>query len=144
MAFKPTEIIVHHSLTKDSETVSWGAIRYYHTATLGWKDIGYHAGIELVQSGTHQYYEALMGRMWDTPGAHCKGHNNKSLGICFVGNYDDDVPNDEMLEAGAKVIRLWMALYDIPFTQIFRHSAFATYKTCPGLRFPFYKLISLL
>ena len=54
----PRRIIIHHSATKDGRTFSWSAIRRYHVHTLGWTDIGYHAGIELIGDD----FECLFGR----------------------------------------------------------------------------------
>ena len=135
--FVPSKIIVHHSLTKDSGTVSWGAIRKFHTETLKrpYKDIGYHAGCELVMSGSELYYEVLMGRMWTESGAHCRGQNSNSLGICFIGNYDRLAPKKEMLEAGAKVIALWLDLFSLSINDIYSHHNFAPHKSCPGALF---------
>lgn len=138
--FIPKKVIVHHSLTKDSTTVSWGAIRRYHTQTLGWKDCGYHAGVELVKSGNESYYEILMGRTWDIQGAHSKGQNHNSLGICFVGNYDKEEPPRAMLIVGVKIIRLWMKLYNIAVSDILGHRDFLGYKSCPGTQFDLEKL----
>jgi len=132
LGFIPKKIIVHHSLTKDSESVSWGAIRRYHMQTLGWKDCGYHVGIELIISGDKPCYEALFGRIWDEPGAHVAGQNRSSLGICFVGNYDKIAPKKEMLQAGAKVIALWLRLFGLSVDDIYPHHNFNINKSCPG------------
>lgn len=129
--FTPNKIVIHHSLTEDGSTVSWGAIRRYHTEHCGWIDIGYHAGIELV----YTEYEIFFGRPWDTPGAHTLGQNRTSLGFCFVGNYDLTLPAEKLLKTGAKLIRLWMKLYNIPKDRVYKHHDFADYKTCPGTRF---------
>jgi len=131
----PKKIIVHHSLTKDSQTVSWGAIRRYHTHTLMWRDIGYHAGVELVMSGGEPGFETLLGRMWDISGAHVRGQNYDSLGICFVGNYDKIPPKKPMLEMGAKVIALWLKLFDLSVDDIYSHHYFNIHKSCPGKSF---------
>lgn len=136
---KIKRIFLHHSATKDSGTVSWSMIRNYHVRTLGWSAIGYHAGTELITSGGEPYYEIFMGRMWDKPGAHARGNNSDSLALCFVGDYDLVKPKDKMLVTGAKIIRLWMKLFDISIDEIYGHRDFST-KSCPGKMFDIDKL----
>ena len=135
MAFKVQKVIVHHSLTKDSGSVSWGAIRRYHIQQMKWSGIGYHAGVELVLSGQEINYEILMGREWDRSGAHTRGHNTNSLGICFVGNYDKIPPPKKMLITGARVIALWLRLFNLTIKDIYSHHHFNVYKSCPGVYF---------
>ena len=99
-------------------------------------DVGYHAGIELVNDD----FFAIMGRPWDMSGAHTIGQNSWSLGLCFVGNYDVEEPDEDMIAEGVKIVKLWRKLYEIPRSEIRRHSEFAN-KTCPGTRFPFSEFI---
>jgi hypothetical protein len=135
-SFHPTRIIIHHSLTKDSDTVSWNAIRDYHIQTLGLADIGYHAGVELIRG----HHEALFGRPWHIPGEHTREHNHDSLGICFIGNYDEHPPSDPLLITGAKVIRIWMDVFEIELPRIFTHNYFNAAKSCPGSEFDMVRL----
>jgi len=128
---KPTHVIIHHSLTKDGKTVSWNAIRHYHTKVLGWDDIGYHYGVELIGEAP----EILCGRMLDRQGAHCRGHNRNSLGICFVGNFDYGPPPAAQLRLGAKLVASLMRVFDIPANRVKAHRDFNSGKTCPGLNF---------
>ena len=134
--FRPEKIIVHHSATKDSGTVSWGAIRRYHMETNGWSDIGYHAGVELVGD----QYEVMLGRALDVPGAHTVGQNFRSLGVCFVGDFDAQEPTQKLLEVAAfRVLAPWCKKFDIPIDAIVGHRDFAP-KTCPGKLFSIERL----
>ena len=133
-------IIIHHSLTYDSGTLSWDAIRRFHVETRGWKDIGYHAAIERIDDG----YECLYGRPLDMHGAHTRGLNTSHLGLCFVGNYDDVEPQAEMLQMAAKyIIRPWIKLFTIPLDKIEPHSEYAN-KSCPGRLFPMQRLRDMI
>jgi N-acetylmuramoyl-L-alanine amidase len=134
-------IMVHHSLTKDGETVSAPAIERYHMVDNGWRDVGYHALIELV-ADPHEYglaaYQAFMGRPVTQVAAACRegNMNERALHVCVVGNYDIAAPSEEMLtRLVARVLRPWMDEYGIPPERIIAHRDYATYKTCPGSRF---------
>lgn len=129
----PDSIVMHHSLTKDGETVSWGAIRRYHVEEQGWADIGYQYGIELVGN----YYEVLLGRMVNTPGAHCKenGMNSRSIGICMVGNFDVTLPPVPQYNKAVQLVCSLMDVFNIPASRVYGHNQFATYKSCPGKKF---------
>ena len=139
MAMTPKFIILHHSLTKDSETVSWQAIRDWHINHEKYREIGYHFGIELVQSHGHikPRYEILVGRMPNDSGAHCKqmGMNRMSLGICFVGNFDETKPPHEMWVMGLKFVRSLMDIYGIDRRAVLGHRELCDYKSCPGFYF---------
>ncbi len=136
---KPTTIVIHHSATKDSGTVSWGAIEKYHIETQGWSDIGYHAGVELIGDSAY----ALSGRPEWAIAAAVKENLMNALGlhVCVVGDYDVDIPSDVVLKVLAeRVVKPWMKKYNIVTNNIKRHHDYASYKTCPGVKFPMDKL----
>lgn len=132
----PNKIILHHSATKDSGTVSWNAIRRYHVVECCWADIGYHYGIEYITDtgDPNGSCEILVGRMPDQNGAHTTDQNSQSIGICFVGNYDEGPPDPRMWEAGVKLCAWLCRQFAINPQEIYGHRSFA-HKTCPGTKF---------
>ena len=133
---RPGKIVIHHSLTRDSGTVSWGAIHSYHVNENGWSDIGYHAGIEEVDGR----FICMFGRPDWIPGAHTKGQNEVSLGFCFVGDFDTRRPDDSRLRVAARrVLAPWLLRYGLGVDALVPHSQFAS-KTCPGSKFPMDRL----
>lgn len=75
------EIIVHCSATPPSLDIGADEIRLWHTRDNGWSDIGYHFVIR--RDGTLE-----PGRDVSKVGAHAKGHNSHSIGICLIGGVD--------------------------------------------------------
>ena len=79
---KIDKIIVHCSATREGVDYSVETIRGWHKMR-GWSDIGYHYLVHL--DGSISY-----GRDISKIGAHVKGHNTGSIGICYVGGVETD------------------------------------------------------
>lgn len=86
MNWKPIKsvdyLVIHCSATKDTQDIGAAEIRKWHRER-GWFDIGYHYVIR--RDGTVE-----KGRPDTQPGAHARGFNHVSLGICLVGGVADD------------------------------------------------------
>lgn len=74
------KIIVHCSATPKGKEVTVEEIDKWHKER-GFKSIGYHYVIYL-DGSVHE------GRPLHEIGAHCKGYNSKSIGICYIGGLD--------------------------------------------------------
>ena len=82
------KIILHCSATREDQDISTETIRGWHVNERGWSDIGYHYVILL--DGTVD-----KARPVERQGAHVRGHNKGSIGICYVGGCDADMnPKD--------------------------------------------------
>jgi len=101
------------------QKIKWGE---YDTICRGWLDIGYHYLI--TKDGTIYF-----GRDIHKPGAHCKGHNRDSIGICLTGNKEF---------SNSQFMALKLLLDDLKFEfglsdeLIFPHNHFNKNKTCPN------------
>ncbi|XP_014609326.1 PREDICTED: peptidoglycan-recognition protein 2-like [Polistes canadensis] len=96
-------VIIHHTVTPECNTQSEcsrrvQSIQSYHMDTLGWHDIGYNFLI----GGDGNVYE---GAGWTKEGAHTLGYNKNSLGIGFIGNFEDKNASNKMVEAAHKLFR---------------------------------------
>ena len=121
------KIIVHCSATREGENFEVAEIRKWHLAR-GFSDIGYHFYIDL-------YGEIHKGRDISKIGAHCKGHNRNSIGICYCGGVEADgkTPKDTRYDCQKEsliaVLRTLKAMY--PNAVIHSHNDFAN-KACPS------------
>lgn len=104
-------------------------IRRWHVKERGWRDIGYHWIVG--RDG-----RVLPGRREAVPGAHCRGHNQNSIGVCLIGgegSHETDAPEQHFtsiqLEAARNLVEKIEDRY--PAAVVCGHNEFAA-KACPG------------
>lgn len=123
---KIDKIIIHCSATPEGRDVKMETIRDWHLKR-GWSDIGYHYVIEL--DG-----KIVPARPLDRVGAHCKGENTGSIGICYIGGVDQDM-NPKDTRTDAQKSALHSLLYDLTDNfanaTIHGHNEFSS-KACPS------------
>lgn len=90
-----THIIIHHSAANTRSNDFPAVIRSiwdFHANTRGWDDIGYNWLID----ANGVIYE---GRGEERLGAHFSCMNEETVGICLIGNFEEDKPTEAALEA---------------------------------------------
>ena len=111
-------LIVHCSDTCSSWVAS--DIHKLHLK-FGWNGIGYHKVIE--SSG-----KIVNGRPEFWVGAHVKGYNKQSLGVCLIGKNNF---NKTQFKSLKQILTEWKSLY--PSAEIIGHRDIVnTHKTCPN------------
>lgn len=119
------EIIVHCTATKAGRHFDVNDVRRWHLQR-NFRDIGYHFLVLL--DGTVQ-----QGRPLAEAGAHCTGHNARSIGVCYVGGLSaSGQPADTRTTAQRLALRnLLVGLKrQFPTAVIHGHRDFAD-KACP-------------
>ena len=122
-------IIIHHSEVTSHHTA--GDVHRWHQ-NKGWAGIGYHYFI----SKSGDIYE---GRPYDTVGAHTRGFNKESVGVCFEGDFNKETMTSTQLNASVMLLSLLSLAYDD--AEICGHRKLVGEKNCPGKNFPFDSLM---
>ncbi len=123
-----THIILHCSATPEGRDVSAADIDRWHRLR-GFAGIGYHYVIRL--DGTVE-----KGRALSIAGAHCRGHNADSIGICYIGGLgaDGKSPRDTRTKAQRAamlaIVRTLLSTYRLPLSAVHGHNEYAP-KACP-------------
>jgi len=124
------KIIVHCSMSDfgDAETIDrWHRER-------GFRCIGYHY---VILNGCRKkgHYNDKddgvleIGRPLEEIGAHCRGHNHDSVGICLIGNHHFSIKQLKRLIQLISFLRQDSRIGNVP---VFGHRDFNPHKTCPN------------
>jgi N-acetylmuramoyl-L-alanine amidase len=126
-------IVIHHSATSVG-----GAGRFdkMHRTVQHWDELGYHFVIGNGSDTKDGLIE--VGSRWPKQkwGAHAKTPDNqfneRGIGICLVGNFDEARPTEAQLRSLAKLVAHLQKTYRIPSDKIIGHSDTGKPTECPG------------
>lgn len=121
------KIVIHCSATPPDMDIDANDIRDWHVNDNHWNDIGYHWVIR--RDG-----EVEPGRDEAIAGAHVRGHNGDSIGVCLVGGTDADMGGDANFTSAqwAALETLVRELLDrYPEADVMGHRELDDGKECP-------------
>jgi len=124
-------LVVHCSYTPPSMDVGADVIRQWHMSR-GWSDIGYHYVI--TRAG-----DLEAGRREEAQGAHVKGQNWRSIGVCLIGGKSEDEDTDEFNYTQPQMLALNDLVKGLcerfPDIRVAGHNEFSE-KECPCFNVP--------
>ena len=125
------KIVIHCS---DSDWGTRNDIDAWHKER-GWDGIGYHYVITNgVRQSCYKYIaddDGIIqnGRPIEKQGAHVKGHNKDSVGICLIGRHH--FTGKQLYNALPTILNLLMVSYHLTPEDIYGHNQYDPDKTCP-------------
>lgn len=123
---KIDEIIIHCSATPEGRDQSVADVTAWHRAR-GFRTIGYHYLV-------HIDGRVERGRPESEIGAHCLGHNARSIGVCYVGGLASDckTPKDTRTPEQRRMLRELVKGLQRKYrgAKVYGHRDFAA-KACP-------------
>ena len=127
-------VTYHHTATSDR---SIEGHHDFHTDVRGWAGVGYH--FQVRSDGTLE-----VGRPLSIQGAHAGGEaNRQTIGVAISGNFDQNRPPQEQLEAVAE-LHVWLErVYFNKKLELFEHSDWMN-TSCAGNHFDLNKLEELI
>ena len=126
------KIIVHCS---DSYFGDKDLIDEWHKAR-GWKGCGYHYvilnGVSTYGKPYNPAFDGVVqtGRLLVETGAHCKGHNEDSIGICLIGRHH--FTGRQLFDALPGLV-LTLGELGLTWEHVYGHCEFNSLKTCPNI-----------
>ena len=136
-------VVIHHSASDSGDAASIGK---YHKDEKGWVNgLGYHF---LIGNGTDSEDGQIeAGNRWDDQidGAHAGNdkYNKHGVGICLVGNFENEEPSSSQLSSLTYLINYLQERCNIPRNQVIMHKDFRK-TACPGRHFPYNKVMASL
>lgn len=123
---KTTHLLIHHTEV-DSKISQFPAVERYHKSKgFPISSLGFHVGYHYMIDTKGRVIKA---RLDSDEGAHTLlGWNQKSIGICLDGNFNEHPPTKEALIS----LRILIKDYNLPYLL---HRDADTNRTCPGFYF---------
>ncbi len=118
----PEFIIVHHLAFRGEAGVK--EVRSWHIER-GFTNIGYHYIIRKdgrIETGRYEHVQ----------GAHCRGYNEKSVGIAMEGHHNFDTWTLQQTYSFKVLVAFLRLKYAIPVSKVVGHRELAKTE-CPGL-----------
>ncbi|XP_029374022.1 peptidoglycan recognition protein 5 [Echeneis naucrates] len=97
------KVVIHHTANPSCKGLQECkdrilGIQKYHMTQRGFDDIGYN----FLVGADGELFE---GRGWGVVGAHAKGNNHDSVGIAFMGNFNNDTPSQEAIQSVKQLLQ---------------------------------------
>lgn len=134
-------IVIHHSASTSGSAAKFDKM---HREVNGWdRGLGYDFVIGNGNGSGNGQIE--VGPRWikQIDGAHAgvQKYNRYGIGICLVGNFEDNMPTEKQILSLISLIKFLQERYNIPSENVILHRH-VKQTACPGANFPYFEILS--